>query len=133
MKERPEDRSYFRVSATRRSEKVRPKWVIVLLAIISVGVVSWFAINYEGFDIATDVIPEFQYTEIVRVIQHTPTPPPLPSPTSVPILPTIDSSIMDYPDRDTPLGTITFSARDYGQNRGGGQSEGGPFGTAQGS
>jgi len=112
VEERPEDRSYFRVSATRRQEKVRPKWVIVLLAIISVGAVSWFAINYEGFDTATDVIPEFQYTEIVRVVQNTPL--PSPSPTSVPTLPTIDSSPQDSPVRDAPLGTITFATRDNG-------------------
>ena len=112
VKERREDRSYFRVSATRRSEKVRPRWVIIFLVIISVGAVSWFAINYEGFDTATDVIPEFEYTELVRVVQNTPT--YAPSPTLAPVLPTIDVPTVEFSTRDAPLGTITFAAREAG-------------------
>jgi len=77
-----------------------------------VSATSWFAINYEGFDTATDVIPELQYTELVRVVEITPT--TSPSPTLAPVFPTIETSNQELTIRDAPLGTITFAASEYG-------------------
>ncbi len=114
MEERPEDRFYFRVSPTKRSEKGRPKWLIILLAAICIGVISWIAINYEGFDTETDVLPVLQYTEIVEVVQDTPI--PTSSPTVVLVLPTIESTPSTIPSRDAPLGTIVFAARNFGHS-----------------
>jgi TolB protein len=112
VEERPEDRFYFRVSPTRRSKKRRPKWVILLLAVICVGMISWMAIHYEGFDTETDVLPVLQYTEIVQVVQTTPS--PTESPTFVLTLPTIESTSSPIPNREMPLGTIVFAARKLG-------------------
>lgn len=114
MEERPEDHSYFRVSASRRSQRARPKWLIILLAVICVAGISWVAINYEGFDTATDVLPELQFTEIVKVITSTPN--PTVSPTFVLALPTLETTPTPISIREAPLGTIVFAARKYGNS-----------------
>ena len=108
MEKRPEDHSYFRVSASRRSPRPRPKWLIIVLAIICIAGISWVAVNYEGFDTATDVIPELQFTEVVRVVTSTPN--PTTSPTYVLTLPTIETTSTPITVREAPLGTIALKS-----------------------
>jgi TolB protein len=114
VEERPEDRSYFRVSATRRPEKRRPKWLIILFALVCIGVICWVAINYEGFETETVVLPELQYTEIVQIVEDTPI--PTVSPTFALVLPTIQNTPSPIPYRDVPLGTIVYAARNGGNS-----------------
>jgi len=109
VKERPEDRFYFRVSVPKRSNNIRPKWLIILLAVICVGVISWMAINYEGFDTAANVLPPLQFTEVSQINPVPPSPTLIPSSTVV--LPTIENTPSPISVRDAPIGTIVFSAR----------------------
>jgi TolB protein len=112
VEERPEDRPYFRVSATRRSQRSKPKWLIVLFVLACIGVIGWVATNYEGFETETVVLPEIKYTEVVQIIQDTPS--PTISPTQALLLPTIQSTSSPIPNRDAPLGTIVYAARNGG-------------------
>jgi TolB protein len=100
------------VSATRKPEKIRPKWLIIFLVLITVGGVSWFAINYEGFDTATDVVPPLEFTELVKIIEYTATSPP--SPTVAPVYTTVESATQQLTLRESPAGTITYAANDFG-------------------
>ena len=114
MQDKPEDHSYFRVSAAHRSKKMRPKWLVIFLALICVGAISWVALNYEGFDTATEVLPILEYTEVVQMTTNTPR--PSASPTMALVLPTIESTPSPLPSRDTPSGTIVFAARKFGNS-----------------
>jgi TolB protein len=112
VKDRSGEHPYFRVSPTRHSRARRPKWLVILLALISVGAISWFAIHYEGFETATDVIPEPPFTEIAQATTSTSV--PTASPTIEFIQPTSEETKIPLSERESPLGTIIYAARGNG-------------------
>jgi len=108
----PEGKPYFRVSAKRYRKSSRPIVFIVVATVISVVVISWMALNYEGFARAEDVIAERPQLEIAATATHTPQ--PTSSPSSVPVeVPTLAITSI-IPQSELPFGSIVFDGHKLG-------------------
>lgn len=111
MEDRSEEQGYFRVTPGRQQRSRRPVVVIIFLALVSIGAVSWLAMNLDGFVEAEDAVVERPQRNAPPTSSATVEPSASPDASETP-------AITDTPfplnSTELPHGVIVFAARENG-------------------
>ncbi len=103
---------HFRISPTRRRGMGQPKWIVTALAILCVVIISWMALNYEGF-IQTNLPTQTSlFTPIVQRLTSTPSPSASPLPAVT--FPVVEVHQTPISQQTTSSGSLLYAARSGG-------------------
>lgn len=111
MEDRSEEQGYFRVTPGKQQRSRRPVVLIIFLALVSIGAVSWLALNLDGFVEAEDAVAERPQMEAPPTSSATYQPSASPDVSETPV---ITSTPYPLNSSGLPYGFIVFAARENG-------------------
>ncbi len=114
MQDREGEQGYFRVTPGKQPKSKRPVVLIVFLAIVFIGAVSWLAINLDGFVEAEDVIIERPMADVPPTSSETKNPTASPSFSETPTV-TSTPDLLNNPS-ENHYGFIVLAARQKGNS-----------------
>jgi TolB protein len=113
VEDRSEEQGYFRVTPGKQQRSRRPVVLIIFLALVSIGAVSWLALNLDGFVEAEDAVAERPQMEAPPTSSATHQPSASPDVSETPV---ITSTPYPLNSSGLPYGFIVFAARENGFN-----------------
>ncbi|NIM95939.1 MAG: hypothetical protein GTO18_19750 [Anaerolineales bacterium] len=108
MEDQREEQRVFRVAPKKSQRFRRPTYIVLFLALISIGALSWVASRYEGFIRTSEIVEEPPQSTPLVISPSTQS--PTAQLTGTDTLQPLSASETPAPQRETPLGTLLFAA-----------------------